>query len=335
MGKLLHGIIIVNTQYLFYQAVQMRKKVVGFFKFIKQVIVEYIADNVLKYSASLAYYTTLSLAPMLIIIITASGWLFGKEAMKGEIYGEINGMVGSEAALQIQSTIQNIHLNSNTPFATTVSLIILLIGATGIFGEIQDSLNKIWGLKTTSKRIWWKLILDRLISFSIILCLGFVLVVSLALNAVVAAISNKLTVFMGGAGETLILVIDNIISFIFTTIMFATIFKVLPDARIKWKDVFIGAFVTSILFMIGKLAIGFYLGHSNLTSVFGAAGSVIVVMIWVYYSSAILYLGAVFTKVYATDFGGKIYPNDYAVWIKVEEVPVSNVSLNEETKLLL
>jgi len=313
----------------------MRKKVVGFFKFIKQVVVEYMADNVLKYSASLAYYTTLSLAPMLIIIITVSGWLFGKEAMKGEVYGEINGMVGSEAALQIQSTIQNIHLNSNTPFATIISLIILLVGATGIFGEIQDSLNKIWGLRTTSKRIWWKLILDRLISFSIILSLGFVLVVSLALNAVVAALSKKLTVFLGGTGETFILVIDNFISVIITTVMFATIFKVLPDARIKWRDVFIGALITSILFLIGKLAIGFYLGRSNLTGVFGAAGSVIVTMIWVYYSSATLYLGAVFTKVYATDFGGKIYPNDYAVWIKVEEIPVPNVTLNEETKLLL
>lgn len=313
----------------------MRKNVIGFFKFIKQVFVEYVADNVLKYSASLAYYTTLSLAPMLIIIITVSGWMFGKEAMKGEVYGEIKGMVGNEAALQIQSTIQNIHLNSNTPFATTISLVVLLIGATGIFGEIQDSLNKIWGLKTTSKRTWWKLILDRLISFSIILSLGFVLVVSLALNAVVATISNKLTVYMGGAGETFILLVDNVISVIITTVMFATIFKILPDAKIKWKDVFIGAFITSILFMIGKLAIGFYLGHSNLTSVFGAAGSVIVIMIWVYYSSATLYLGAVFTKVYATDFGGKIYPNDYAVWIRLEEVPVANVTLNEETKLLL
>lgn len=313
----------------------MRKKVVGFYKFIKQVVVEYIADNVLKYSASLAYYTTLSLAPMLIIIITVSGLLFGKEAMRGEIYGQINGMVGGDAALQIQSTIQNIHLNSNTPFATMVSLVVLLIGATGIFGEIQDSLNKIWGLKTSAKRKWWKLLLDRLISFSIIISLGFVLIVSLALNAVVAAISNKLAIMLGGTGETMILIIDNIVSVVITTVMFATIFKVLPDARIKWKDVFIGAFITSVLFMIGKLGIGFYLGHSNLTTVFGAAGSVIVVMIWVYYSSAILYLGAVFTKVYATDFGGKIYPNDYAVWIKLEEVPVANVTLNEETKLLL
>lgn len=313
----------------------MRKKVVSFYKFIKQVVVEYLADNVLKYSASLAYYTTLSLAPMLIIIITVSGLLFGKEAMRGEIYGQINGMVGSDAALQIQSTIQNIHLNSNTPFATMVSLVVLLIGATGIFGEIQDSLNKIWGLKTSATRKWWKLLLDRLVSFSIIISLGFVLIVSLALNAVVAAISNKLAIMLGGTGETMILIIDNIVSVVITTVMFATIFKVLPDARIKWKDVFIGAIITSVLFMIGKLGIGFYLGHSNLTTVFGAAGSVIVVMIWVYYSSAILYLGAVFTKVYATDFGGKIYPNDYAVWIKLEEVPVANVTLNEETKLLL
>ncbi len=313
----------------------MRKKVVGFFKFIKQVVVEYIADNVLKYSASLAYYTTLSLAPMLIIIITVSGWLFGKEAMRGEIYGELNGMVGSDAALQIQSTIQNIHLNSNTPFATSISLIVLLIGATGIFGEIQDSLNKIWGLKTTSKRIWWKMVLNRLISFSIIISLGFVLVVSLLLNAVVAALSKKLTLLLGGTGENLILIVDNIISVAITTAMFASIFKILPDARIRWKDVFIGAFITAVLFMIGKLGIGYYLGHSNLTTMFGAAGSVIVIMIWVYYSSAILYLGAVFTKVYATDFGGKIRPNDYAVWIKVEEVPVPNVTLNEETNLLL
>ena len=140
---------------------------------------------------------------------------------------------------------------------------------------------------------------------------------------------------MGGVGDTFVLVVDNIISLLVTSVMFATIFKVLPDAKIKWKDVFIGALITSFLFMVGKLAIGFYLGHSNLTSVFGAAGSIIVVMIWVYYSSATLYLGAVFTKVYATDFGGKIYPNDYAVWIKVEEVPVANVTLNEETKLLL
>jgi membrane protein len=305
----------------------MRKKLVLFFHFNKQVIVEYVADNVIKYSASLAYYTTLSLAPMLVIIISVSGILFGKEAMRGEVYQQINGMVGSEAALQIQATMQHIHLNGDTPFATIVSLVILLIGATGIFGEMQDSLNKIWGLKTRMRKVWWKIILNRILSFSIIICLGFVMIVSLILNAVVAAVSTRLNTMMHGVGDSLIPLVDTVLSIGVGMLLFASIFKILPDAKIKWKDVLVGALITSVLFTLGKFAIGFYLGKSNLASVFGAAGSVIIVMIWVYYSSAILYLGAVFTKVYASNFGGRIYPNDYAMWIKVEEVPVQKVTL--------
>lgn len=308
----------------------MKKKFRAFYKFNKQVISEYIADNVLKYSASLSYYTTLSLAPLIIMIISVSGILFGKEAMRGEIYGEISGLVGNEAALQIQETIQNIHLNNNTPFATVISVIILLVGATGIFGEMQDSLNKIWGLKTKTRKVWWKLLLDRLISFSLILSLGFVLTVSLILNAIVAAISTRLNNFIMGAGDTMLPMVDSVLSLGITMGMFATIFKVLPDAKIKWKDVLIGAFITATLFTLGKFAIGFYLGQSNLASVYGAAGSIIIIMIWIYYSSAILYLGAVFTKVYATCYGGKIYPNDYSVWIKMEEIPVPDVTLNEK-----
>lgn len=305
----------------------MRKRLITFFHFNKQVVVEYFADNVIKYSASLAYYTTLSLAPMLVIIISVSGILFGREAMRGEVYSQINGLVGSDAALQIQKTMQSIHLNSDTPWATSISFIILLIGATGIFGEMQDSLNKIWGLKTTSRKVWWKLILNRLLSFSIIICMGFVLMVSLILNAVVAAVSGKLNTVVKGAGDTLIPIVDNVLSVGVTLVLFATIFKVLPDAKIKWKDVFVGALITAILFTLGKLGIGYYLSKSNLATVFGAAGSVIIIMIWVYYSSAILYLGAVFTKVYATDFGGKIVPNDYATWVKTEQVQVSEVTL--------
>ena len=305
----------------------MRKRLITFFHFNKQVVVEYFADNVIKYSASLAYYTTLSLAPMLVIIISVSGILFGREAMRGEVYSQINGLVGSDAALQIQKTMQSIHLNSDTPWATSISFIILLIGATGIFGEMQDSLNKIWGLKTTSRKVWWKLILNRLLSFSIIICMGFVLMVSLILNAVVAAVSGKLNTVVKGAGDTLIPIVDNVLSVGVTLVLFATIFKVLPDAKIKWKDVFVGALITAILFTLGKLGIGYYLSKSNLATVFGAAGSVIIIMIWVYYSSAILYLGAVFTKVYATDFGGKIVPNDYATWVKTEQVQVSDVTL--------
>jgi membrane protein len=307
----------------------MKNKLLFFFRFNKQVITEFIGDNVLKYSASLAYYTILSLAPLLVIVLFLAGSLFGREAISGQLYSEINDMVGSAAALEIQSAIAKIHLSSDNVFATTVGVVILVIGATGIFGEMQDSLNKIWGLRTKTRKVWWKLIVDRLISFSLILSLGFVLIVSLALNAVVAALSARIGNLFAGMGETVLIVIDNLISLFVTTLLFGTIFKVLPDAKIKWKDVMIGAFITSLLFMLGKYGIGLYLGKSKLSSIYGAAGSVMIIMIWVYYSSAILYLGAVFTKVYATNFGGKIFPNDYSVWIKMEEVPVPAVTLKE------
>jgi membrane protein len=311
----------------------MKKYAIGFFKFNKQVISEFIADNVLKYSASLAYYTILSLAPLLIIILTVTGKLFGKEAISGELYAEIKDLVGPDAALQVQTAIQNIHLSNGNFVASSIGLVILLIGATGIFSEIQDSLNRIWGLKLTTRKVWWKLFIDRLISFSLILSLGFVLIVSLALNALVAALSSKISQWFSASGETLLWVMDNLISLFITTVLFGTIFKVLPDAKIKWKDVFIGALITSTLFTLGKYAIGFYLGQSNIANIYGAAGSVMILMIWVYYSAAILYLGAVFTKVYATNFGGKIYPNDYSVWIKVEEIPINKPIIHEPKEI--
>jgi membrane protein len=307
----------------------MKKHVVSFFRFNKQVFSEFIGDNVVKYSASLAYYTVLSLAPLLVIILTVTGFIFGKEVISGQLYFQLNKLVGHEAALQLQEIIKNVKLSGNNFFATTVTVIVLLIGATGIFGEIQDSLNKIWGLRLKSKRSWWKVLLDRVISFSLIISLGFVLIVSLLLNALAAAISGKIADFLPGLGDSLLFIIDTGISLTITTIVFGAIFKVLPDAKIKWRDVLTGAFITSCLFLLGKYAIGYYLGQSNLGSVYGAAGSVIILMVWVYYSSAILYLGAVFTKVYATNFGGKIQPSDFSVWIKTEEIPVAKVQLKD------
>lgn len=306
----------------------MKKKLVGFIKFNKQVLHEYFADNVIKYSASLAYYTTLSLAPMLVIIIAISGFLFGKEAMEGGVYNQINGLVGKEAAIHVQEMIKKVHLDRDSPIAGTISLIVLIISATGIFGEVQDSLNKIWGLKTTNKKVWWKIILNRLISFSLIISLGFVMMVSLVLYAFVGVLSERFNGLMAGVGDSLLPFVNQLLSIGISTALFAAIFKILPDAKIKWKDVFIGAFITSLLFTAGKYLIGNYIGNGTITSVYGAAGSVIIIMIWVYYSSAILYLGAVFTKVYAVNFGGKIYPNAYASWIKPVEVEMPNAVLN-------
>ena len=308
----------------------MKKKIIGFFHFVKMVVLEFFDDNVMKYGASLSYYTVFSLAPMLIIIIGICGYLFGREAVRGQVYSEIKDLVGSQAAVQIQDTIANIHLTKETPVATIVSLAVLLIGGTGIFGEIQDSLNRIWGLKIKTKKTWWKLILSRLLSFSLIISLGFVLMVSLVLNALIAVIGNRLNNLVSGIGKIFIPVIDNLLTFLITTLLFAVIFKVLPDAKIKWKDVTIGAFITAILFTLGKFGIGYYLGRSDLATIYGAAGSVVIIMVWAYYSSVILYLGAEVTKVYATQYGGKIRPNDYSEWVIIEKIPVANATLKEE-----
>ncbi|MBC7626280.1 YihY/virulence factor BrkB family protein [Ferruginibacter sp.] len=308
----------------------MKKKRFALYHFIKQVIAEFIDDNVLKYSASLAYYTVFSLAPMLIIMITICGALFGKEAIEGRVYVEIKDLVGGPAAMQIQDTIKNIHLTKNSPFASVFSIIVLIIGGTSIFGEIQDSLNKIWGLKVIAKKAWWKLIINRLLSFSLIISLGFVFIVSLLLNALISVIGIRLNNVLSGVGKIFIPLIDNVLSFSITTLLFAIIFKVLPDAKIKWKDITIGAFVTAILFTLGKWGIGYYLGRTNLASIYGAAGSVIIIMLWAYYSSVILYLGAEFTKVYANEHGASILPSEYSEWIKIKEIPVQEVTLKKE-----
>jgi membrane protein len=308
----------------------MKKKIKNIYTYLKQVFTEFVEDNILKYSASLAYYTVFSLAPVLIVIISICGVLFGKEAIQGHIYGQIKGLVGNDAAVQIQETIKNIHLTGHNIFATIISIIVLLIGATGIFGEVQDSLNKIWGLRIKTKKIWWKLIINRLLSFSLILCIGFVMMVSLLLNALVSAFGTFLARYFSEFSVILVQLTDNVLTFIVTTFLFSLMFKVLPDAKIKWKDVLIGGLITSVFFTLGKLTIGYYLGSSNIASVYGAAGSIMIIMVWVYYSSIILYLGAEFTKVYAKLHGGKIYPNEYAIWIKTEETQVANPVLKNK-----
>ena len=305
----------------------MRKKLLNIFSYTKQVFKEFSADNILKYSASLAYYTVFSIAPLLVIVTTLSGIFFGKEAIQGEVYNQLNGLIGNSAALQIQEIIKNIHLTGNNFFASVVSIIVLLIGATSIFGEVQDSLNKIWGLRVRTKKTWWKLILIRILSFSLILSIGFIMIVSLILNAVVTAFGKFLSRYIQNFSVYFVQVTDAILSFLVAVFLFSLMFKLLPDAKIKWKDVLVGGFITAIFFTAGKLAIGFYLGQSNLTTLYGAAGSIIIFMVWVYYSSIILYLGAEFTKVYAKLYGGKIQPNEYAEWIKVEEKAVSNPQL--------
>jgi len=270
-------------------------------------------------SAALAYYTIFSIAPLLILIISVSTIFYGRSAIEGSVYGEIRSFVGDAAALQIQDLIKNATIAKGNAFASVASIIALIIGATGIFGEIQDSINFIWGLKAKPKRGIFKILLNRLLSFSIIVSVSFILLVSLMVNTVLDILSNRLikifpqiTVYLAYAGNFLI-------TFIVTTFLFGAIFKILPDAKIKWRDVLTGAITTSLLFMLGKFGITFYLGTKNIGNTYGAAGSIIIVLLWVYYSAIILYFGAAFTKNYAHNRGRTIYPNDYAVWIEFVE----------------
>ncbi|HQZ25476.1 MAG TPA: YihY/virulence factor BrkB family protein [Flavobacterium sp.] len=297
-----------------------RKKEVALlsWKLLKKTFQEFDDDNALKLSASLSYYTIFSLPPLLIIIISIFSIFFGREAVNGQFFGQINGMVGNEAALQIQETIKNIELTENSAFTAIFGGIMLLIGASGVFAEIQSSINYIWGLKAKPDKGIVKFLKNRLMSFSMIASVGFLLLVSLMVNTVMDLVNARLLIYFPDSTIYVFYVLNILILFATTTVLFSIIFKTLPDGNIAWKDALIGSSFTSFFFMFGKFAIGFYLGSSTVATVYGAAGSVIIILIWVYYSAIILYFGAEFTKVYANAHGSKIIPNDYAVAIKVE-----------------
>lgn len=282
---------------------------------LKETFNGFIDDNALKLSAALSYYTIFSLPPLLIIIISLSGIFFGAEAVRGELFGQINGLVGSDAALQIQEAIKNVKLSNGNAFATGLGLIILLVGASGVFAEIQDSINYIWGLKAKPKRGFVKYLYNRLMSFSMIGSVGFLLLVGLVVNSLIEVLSKRLAVIFPQDTIFLFYVVNALLIFVIITLLFSIIFKSLPDGKIALRDCIIGASFTAFLFMIGKLGIGVYLGRSNIASIYGATGSIILILVWVYYSAIILYFGAEFTKVFAYTHGKKIIPNAYSVQI--------------------
>ncbi|MGC4037324.1 MAG: YihY/virulence factor BrkB family protein [Chitinophagaceae bacterium] len=300
-------------------------------KITTETFADFFSNRVLKLSAALAYYTIFSLPGLIIIVIWISDLFYGRDAIEGTIYNQIADFVGKDAALQIQETIRNASLSSANRFATIIGVITLIMGATSVFSEIQDSINLIWRLKAKPKkgRGWLKLIVNRLLSFSMIITLGFLLLVSLIINGLMDLFVNNLTKSLPQIQVALAYGINILVTFIIISLLFGIIFKVLPDAKIKWKHVRAGAFTTAILFMAGRFVIGYYLGHSKMSSAYGAAGSIIVILLWVYYSSIILYFGAAFTRVYAIHNGSHIYPNNYAVWIEQVEVE-SKSSLQEK-----
>lgn len=265
----------------------------------------------MRLSASLSYYTLFSLAPMLLIIISLGGIFFGREAVQGQVYGQIDGLIGSDAAKQVQDILKNAQRSGQSIWAATVGIITLVIGATGTFAEIQDAINVIWGLKPKPKNGIVKYIITRFLSFSLIVSLGFSLLVSLVINAVLNTFSQKAQLYFSDATIYIFWAINLLVVWAVITSLFTVIFKVLPDGKIEWRDAFVGAGFTSLLFMIGKYGIGLYLGNSSVGTTFGAAGSVVIILLWVYYSALILYFGAEFTKAYTNFYGRSIQPNQY------------------------
>ncbi len=302
----------------------------GIWEVIKNSFSGFSDDKVTKMSGSLAYYTIFSMAPLLIIIISLSGLFLGKEAAEGKIYGQLAGFVGTDTAVQLQEMIKNASLAGKSKFAAIIGGVTLLVGATTVFAEIQDSINIIWGLKPKPKKGWVKMLINRFLSFSVIISLGFLLLVSLTITSLVDGFSESLKNHFPDITVVVFYILNILITLAVITLLFAVIFKVLPDAKIKWKDVLSGSLATAILFMLGKMAISFYISKSNVGSTYGAAGSLVILLLWIYYSAIILYFGAEFTKAFAVKFGSEIHPDQYAVTTKTVEVETGKKSVQEK-----
>lgn len=288
-------------------------------------------DRVMKLSAALAYYTIFSLTPLIIIIISGASLFLGNNMDPNtKLFSEISKMVGTSTANDLRNFVNNANLSGKSTFGLIVGIVTLIIGSTAIFIEIQDSINLIWKVRAVPKKGWKKLITNRLLSFSLIASLGFLLLVSLVINSLVVGIGNKLEIYaskigIGALSDVVMLLVTNALTLAVVTTIFAIIFKVLPDVDIKWKPALVGALFTAILFSLGKYLIGIYIEKGNPGSAFGAASSIIVILVWIYYTSIILYFGAEFTQAYAEKYGVAIAPSKYAVHVKtiIEEKKVA------------
>jgi membrane protein len=274
------------------------------FQLLKRTYSEWSKDKAPRMGAALAYYTIFSLAPLLVIAIAIAGFVFGAEAVQGQIMGQIQGLIGSESARAVQTMIQSAHRPAHGVVATVFGIGLLLLGASGVFSEMQDALNTIWKVDTTSKTGVWNLIKGRFLSFGMVLGIGFLLLVSLLLSATLTAVATYASNFLPIPPAAL-QAMDFVFSLVSIAALMAMIFKLLPDVRISWSDVWVGAALTSLLFTAGKFLIGFYIAKSVTMSAYGAAGSVVIILAWIYYSAQILYFGAEFTRVYSNEYGSR------------------------------
>ncbi len=287
------------------------------FRLLKETFDEWSEDKAPRLAAALAYYTAFSIAPLLVIIIAVAGLAFGQEAARGQIVSQVQGAIGQESAQVLEEIIANAYQPDVGIFATIIGIVTLVLGAAGFFGQLQDALNTIWEVAPKPGQSILAMIRQRFISFTMVLGIGFLLLVSLVLSTALSAASNFVNGFLPQT-EFIAQLINFVISFGAITLLFAMIYKILPDVEIAWRDVWVGAAMTALLFTIGRFLLSLYLGNTGTSSAYGAAGSFVVLLLWIYYSAQILLFGAEFTQVYARHYGSRIRPARDAVPITEE-----------------
>ncbi len=282
---------------------------------------EFLSNNSFRHAAALSYYTIFSLPPLLLIVITVASSVFGGDALTGQIYGQMKGLVGADSAKFLQDSIAEFTKQQKSGLASIIGIGTLVFAATTFFVTLQESINDIWNLKVKPRSGIWQFIRDRLLSFGLILSVALLLLISFVISAILSSFTDYLRQLLPEITVIVIHLVDFGLSLFITSLLFALIYRFLPDAIIRWRDVGVGAFITALLFLVGKYLIALYIAKSNPGSAFGAAGSAIVLLLWVNYSSLIIFFGAEFTQEFADAFGQKVQPKAHAVRIETREVP--------------
>lgn len=298
---------------------------------LKTAGTEFAADNVMKLSASLAYYTVFSLGPLMLVIVSLLGLFFEEKSLMWKVYWQLKDMIGQASADQIINIIENMQDRHAGSFSI-IGFAVLIFGTTTVFADMQSSINYIWSIKAKPERGWLKFLKNRLLSFSMVISIAFLLLVSLVISSLTDLLTDKLFASIKDDYVIIFKIINLLILFIIVTIMFMMVYKILPDAEIKWRDTLVGSVFTGVLFILGKYLIGLYISSSEMDNTYGAAASVVIILAWVYYTSTILYFGAEFTKAYAMELGGKIMHSDHAVFIikkEAQELPEGEVDAKE------
>ena len=309
---------------------EQKENLTSVFKLFKVSVEEFLTDNCLKFSASLSYSTIFALPSLAILIISSVGLIYDEKAVSGELFDQIASVFGTKVTEQIQQAIENINLDGSSRIGQWVGIGTLIFSGSAVFAEIQSSINYIWELKAKPKKGIIRMLINRLLSFAMIGALGFVLLVSLMVNTFIELLYNKLTLLFSENTMYLASILNTVIVFLIVSLIFGFIFRTLPDGKLKWKETMVGASFTSILFMIGKFVIANFLINTTKLDVYGAAGSILLILVWVYYSAIILYFGAVFTKNYSEMYGTPIQPNDYSVRVIIEEKEVNYAKQDAE-----